>query len=1215
MAPKTQEKERKKSRRKKSRISERTSRAVSTVEGIPGVVPLQIPEELQKKIGIEIGDTLVPDMPWMLISKFDLLDDLEENGEDSIFSHLSEEIKAFPQPRMYLGYDPDFEDQPDLFFLASNVNAHEAVEAIIRNLEEEQKQRVIDSIWRSIGFWQTLGSENEIVGTRVQNTRPMVQEEALVDFSPTDPPIFDDMAPKDMKNGYIELTNSGMNKQVFHNVVRLCIDSGVQVSPVHATREAQTELSYPINMGTQYVYSVDTDTPLQDGPLAKSIAEFLKSQLDLIEGTLVYNTGMEILNDDFESVVFDIKDTRTPSTVVYKELESFIHVESSKGMVITAIDWHPTMTGMAACAYVEDVRILPYKYERDPKDEKDEKDVVLSDIYHPNVVLIWCFTDCFKPKLYLDSPRPVHSLKFCPYDENILIGGLVNGQIVLWDLKDRIKLVETKEKLTLNQENYRVAMSNHLQWMKIVKNVARVTPAAVSSIEFSPSKCITAFQWLTPYWTISSTGHFPTPDPFDPENIPLQFLTCSEDGCVNFWDLKVEQAARSGTYQPKKKWKVRKRLPGLEKSEYQQLNRFIRPHFRIVLEDPKTKGAEQSEEEADLPAVCVPIASMSFLECPVQHIPQELAPSESDSSLGINEETKEEGDTISVRSDEKAKRESQISDVSATGPSSEIKQERHHFLVSPEVVKEMPEKVVNVGSVDGRIFKLHWQGLVGNLNEVVNFERTEVEGAGLCIHDGPIVVVQPSPFVKELILTIGGKVFAIWRDDVRDVPMLWKRAPVNIYTGGWSAYRPTMIIFVRGDGVLEAWDLSVYSDKAVFEQTLPGKLMTCLVYPSLPLTENIMGMGDNNGALHVYKVPPQHCKSPELGYDEEISMLENAFIKEKKRKDLLKKFAEKSRPTQQVQQPPPQQAAPQEAAAETEEPEEPEKLSEGENVLAEPQETCEEFEEEFEQLILPIFPELDFIIKQRGRWRLERAAQMKKTLLDRLQWDKSAIIAAEAPFRLKCEQEEAKQKKIDDRLRKKYDIFEEYLQVLFPEMQETIVHEEESNQKYLEELDAMKSHFRKDYDVASREALKYIGTHPYTRGFDWNFLVQECVKRRKELDIELKDAFEILEEASNTVKEHPVLPTKIEDASEINQGLLYDEDLDIGDDELGDIIDEPAAGEEEEKGEEGDKEPAEDQESVQPSEEKEGNEQEVNEETHEEVKEEQPQEQNEEENE
>lgn len=45
-------------------------------------------------------------------------------------------------------------------------------------------------------------------------------------------------------------------------------------------------------------------------------------------------------------------------------------------------------------------------------------------------ILIWSFTDCLSPKLILECPREVTSVAVCPFDNNIIVGGCINGQVI-----------------------------------------------------------------------------------------------------------------------------------------------------------------------------------------------------------------------------------------------------------------------------------------------------------------------------------------------------------------------------------------------------------------------------------------------------------------------------------------------------------------------------------------------------------------------------------------------------------------------------------------------------------------------------------------------------------------------------------------------------------------------------------------------------------------
>jgi dynein intermediate chain 3, axonemal len=84
----------------------------------------------------------------------------------------------------------------------------------------------------------------------------------------------------------------------------------------------------------------------------------------------------------------------------------------------------------------------------DSSDNDPIVDEVNRAVYEENPVLVWSFDDMLKPKLELNSPREIISIKFCPYDGNVIIGGTINGQIIIWDIRDRLHKVEHIEVLS-----------------------------------------------------------------------------------------------------------------------------------------------------------------------------------------------------------------------------------------------------------------------------------------------------------------------------------------------------------------------------------------------------------------------------------------------------------------------------------------------------------------------------------------------------------------------------------------------------------------------------------------------------------------------------------------------------------------------------------------------------------------------------------------------
>lgn len=206
-----------------------------------------------------------------------------------------------------------------------------------------------------------------------------------------------------------------------------------------------------------------------------------------------------------------------------------------------------------------------------------------------NPVLLWSFVDTLYPKLVLESPREVTFLSFCPYDANILIGGLVTGQLIIWDLKDCLHRIENPEELTDKQMKNREKMHSFMIWSKFVENLQQnvVRPAAISHYELSHKKQITSIKWLNRKHNVASSGL--VQESIKPNEFFRQFVTASLDGTVLFWDLDFvstdlapSEMKRSDT---KRKLSIRS-VPEEPLSPYEKLNGVFRPTYAVACEQP-----------------------------------------------------------------------------------------------------------------------------------------------------------------------------------------------------------------------------------------------------------------------------------------------------------------------------------------------------------------------------------------------------------------------------------------------------------------------------------------------------------------------------------------------------------------------------------------------------------------------------------------------------
>ncbi|CAJ0953911.1 unnamed protein product [Ranitomeya imitator] len=50
----------------------------------------------------------------------------------------------------------------------------------------------------------------------------------------------------------------------------------------------------------------------------------------------------------------------------------------------------------------------------------------------------------------LECPDDIYCFQFCPSDPNIIAGGCMNGQVVLWDISAHYELLSSKTAVTKN---------------------------------------------------------------------------------------------------------------------------------------------------------------------------------------------------------------------------------------------------------------------------------------------------------------------------------------------------------------------------------------------------------------------------------------------------------------------------------------------------------------------------------------------------------------------------------------------------------------------------------------------------------------------------------------------------------------------------------------------------------------------------------------------
>ncbi|XP_074025268.1 missing minor mitochondria isoform X2 [Leptinotarsa decemlineata] len=951
----------------------------------------------------------------MYVDKEKIQDNLELHEESSEFLPLKKYILGFPRKQFLIGYIPDESRDVEEFYICVTEQATDTVKDIIEKMKQEQEERLFNTINKSVKEWFTQGTETEVDEAIVKNNRPLIEVEVETEYPIFSPNTqFKTVKAEQRRDGYMELR---CVDEVMENVYRKRIDASVQVAPQYLTTEAQTTCTYPSNAATQYHYDVNDDEQLFQ-KCKQNIISYANENIEDLSELLRVNGAIDLYTDDYSALITnDTKFSKISSDEEVQEYMSFMDVNLCKGKMIADAVWHPMWTGIIAIAYAN---AAPNVYQSGPKME----DNVLKAVHGLNSVLIWSCLDGLRPKLILETPREVHKLSFCKFDENILIGGCSNGQIIIWDIRNKLQKVDEFEILTTAQQRYRAYMHSLMGWMKNIHDLSIVRPTAISDLRYSHKRPVTGINWLSPYYEFSKIGNL-MEIPEDWDNHSMQFLSSSEDGTILIWDLLKKPTVQAGGFKPRKLKRLKKRPSALmvDLSPYHILHLNLKPIYKVNVSRKDKKFLAISNSHVNY-------CSMKYTE---------VNPEKSKKN-GLHERIIYT--PIFDRSSQKA--------------------------LSPEM---------HIGSMEGDYIHLRWDGQDFDLGEVVNSENAKVLSWGK-YHDGPVNTVQISED-SDVILTVGGKVFALWRNDFPNRPILWRTCRQMYTTGEWNIFQPYMIINKIINGVIESWTMFSSSKSPVFSSTFSSQFLTASAIHPLEIKKAIYGAGDKQGAFRIFFMPenlvPQDASEKNEQFKEFIR-------REVKRKELFLKW-QTDWNTQNA------------SLIRLRENQQKEIMNKEEEERKAKE--AAELEEKSDEKAVKKGPQpgkyVEWVKEQR---QIEEEARIKSTIISKKQLDTKELEKRRKPLQKLDEENERKKRKQKQRLKEGESIFQDTVASLFPD----VVKEKPApppdpyaggeSHKELE-----KCYY--EYIELSQLAEEFIDDNPYHYDFDWKQVLISGKQRRR----------------------------------------------------------------------------------------------------------------------
>ncbi|CAK8676252.1 unnamed protein product [Clavelina lepadiformis] len=704
----------------------------------------------------------------------------------SDFHPVKQIILDYPTEELLIVYDPDFKFGQNFYLCATEeakrslfISEEKATISAEVGATAAEEEKVYVYKPPETKEWISQGSNVEVEDELVLDSRPKINfcaSRVRRDFGA--PITFSD------KNADQSSVEQGLSASYLactsyldanFTIKKAVLDCAVQAIPEMNDNFSQTYWKHPVNASMQYEAQELTENQFKAALCNEVLSEFVKNSVSRFDLALQQNVVTDVFFDDWKVLGEEDTNFGSKSDNHLKEYQSFTDLQYSKDKTVTCVDWHPQIKGVMAVACCE-------RYSFD-----DRIDNASKLLMNASLVLIWSFADPIHPQLLLEGPDDIFCFKFCPTNPNIVAGGCINGQLVLWDVSEyadklnssRTSSSKTQTKMTMFGE-------------EVLPETPTVHYSAVSAIENSHRSLITSVEWVPDHFEFNRLGN-----PVENRMCECcQLITCSTDGNVMVWDIRPPKPTQAAPRE-----QVDKNIPtpfGVSQT-FKHLDLTWKPLLKL--------SATKMDSSGDYSPLKFSIPEQQEFR---DHV-----------STGGNKHELDE--TMKVSS---AKNQKPLEHIST-----------HYFM----------------GTEDGEVvyadFKLEKDNETGKAN-------VPKPNWAVACHDGPVNTLQRNPFYNDIILSVGGWTFALWREGVTSGAILQSASAAKLYTAGhWSTTRPAVFFLGTRDGNVEVWDLLDRTHEPILVQNVTAAQVTQIVPWVVSKKQNLIAVADNVGTLHILEIP------------------------------------------------------------------------------------------------------------------------------------------------------------------------------------------------------------------------------------------------------------------------------------------------------------------------------------------------------------------------
>jgi len=375
-----------------------------------------------------------------------------------------------------------------------------------------------------------------------------------------------------------------------------------------------------------------------------------------------------------------------------------------------------------------------------------------------------------------------------------------------------------------------------------------------------------------------------------------------------------------------------------------------------------------------------------------------------------------------------------------------------------------------IGTAQGHFACCTWEGQMFDV-ETSGLEKCKLLNCSSA-HDGPVVMILRSPHLSDVLLTMGGRVFAIWKDDYLDP--LFRRKSDCVYTACCWGNRPGTFLMGTSLGDLEIWDIKSKSNKPVFTQTISRKPITLLSLQECKHGSKLIGAGDCNSAFRIFEEPMAF----EDNILERMDWFEEYIWREVRRKKIFSSWQK-------------------------------DLLQNDATVIARRQARVDEdhrlklemaklklHKEYEERLRLETEEKIRKIPKSKDTvWKLRQQERMKKILLEKKKFLPQDLEKKRLPLVRLAEERNQKMIKANNEIAFQDKHFDNFVSLKCPQLYDLIEKDKisEEKRKTVKDEEMIDEYLQEFYKIRD-EARQIIAEKPYAPKFDWH----TCMKKGKE---------------------------------------------------------------------------------------------------------------------